>query len=162
MVRVGTLISIAVVLAAALAGCGGAAPNEGAEREAERVASAWVDAMWRLDFQEACALEFTDHRGLPYRGKTEADKKRECEVDWEWEHPKSPAPRYGRAAPEPATVKRWYGLSATEPMSAAISGETAIVMLRDPSTDQHREIRLLESGDRWVVYEENVEHRFCC
>jgi hypothetical protein len=160
MVRVGTLISMAMLCAVVVAGCGGAAPNEGAEREAERVASAWVDAMWRLDFQEACALEFTDHRGRPYRDKTEAAKKRECEVNWEWEHPDSPAPRYGRATPEPNTVKRWYGLSATEPVSALIKDGWAIVWLRDPQTDQHREISLLESGDRWVVYDENVEHRF--
>jgi hypothetical protein len=57
------------------------------------------------------------------------------------------------------TVKRWWGLSATEPDGAEISGETAVVMLRDPRTE-HREIRLLEEEGRWVVYEENVEHRY--
>lgn len=148
-----------MLIALIVAGCGGSSPNAGAKREAERVASGYADAMWRLDFHQACALEFTNRRGPAYRDKTEADKKRECEVGWRHADPAQP-PGLGLGPGEMQTVKRWWGLSATEPESGEISGETAVVMLRDPRTDQHREIRLLEEEDRWVVYRESVEHRY--
>lgn len=132
-----------------------------AEREAGRVASAWAVAMGRLDFEEACALEFTDRRGRPYRGKTEAEKKRECETEWRQARPEGSYGRYYHGGHgEMETVKRWYGLGAAEPESAEIAGETAVVELRDPATDQHREIRMVEEEGRWLVSEEDVEHRY--
>jgi hypothetical protein len=151
--RVGALLTIMAASAALAAGCGSSSSDPAAGRNPGEVARAYTAAMWRLDFHEACELEFTNRHGPPYLGMTEADKKRECETGWQHARPLQPG---APVPPEMHQVKILFGLPEAVVASTEDTGRHATVILRDPKSGEHREIWLLREGSDWQVSFEEI------
>jgi hypothetical protein len=147
-----TCLLIGLATIALVVGCGDSSESV-SEKEADRVAIAYADAMSRLDFHTACELEFTNRHGLPYRGMTEVDKKRECESRWTHNHPLQPG---ASGPPELGQIKHLFGLAPAVAQSTELSGDSATVILRSPTNGARRHVRLRHEGDRWLVYEVEI------
>ncbi len=80
---------------------------------------------------------------------SEADKKRECEHEWLHNRPLRPGEP---GPPELDQVRYLYGLAPAYAKSVEVSGDSAIVVLRKPDTDEEREVRLVEEDGRWLVH----------
>ncbi len=96
---------------------------------------------------------FTNRGGPAYRGQSEADKKRECEVEFLHGYPLDPG---APGPPELAEVKHLDGLAPAIVENVEVSGGSATVVLRQPKTDERRHLRLVEEDGRWLVYEVEV------
>ena len=152
MGQIAISLLIALTIIGLPTGCGGSSGTT-SEKEAGKVAIAYTSAMSRLDFRTACELEFTNRRGPAYRGMTEADKKRECESGWSHNHPLQPG---AAGPPKLGQIKHPFGFTPSVVQSAELSGDSATVVLRNPTSGTHRHVRLRLEGDRWLVYEVEI------
>jgi hypothetical protein len=149
-------VELAILTALAIiglfTGCSGS-PGTASGKEAGRVAIAYTGAMSRLDFRTACELEFTNRHGPAYRGMSEAEKKRECESGWSHGHPLQPG---ASSPPELEKIKHLFGLAPAVLQSTEISGDSATVVLRNPTDGARRHVRLRLERDHWLVYEVEI------
>lgn len=82
---------------------------------------------------------------------TEADKQRECERNWNHNHPLRPGTS---GPPELGQIKYLFGLAHAEVQSITdITDDSATVTLRNPRNGARRQVRMRLEDDRWQVYE---------